>query len=57
MYSEILINALINNESAQSVQDAKDIIDEMVYDIETGTDPEDVLYAYGLEPDYVFELL
>lgn len=57
MYSEILINALINNESADSVEAAKDIIDEMMYDIETGADPEEVLYEYGLEPDYVFELL
>lgn len=57
MYSETLIQALLSNQLAESVEHAKEIIDEMIYDIETGTDPEEVLYMYGLEPDYVFELL
>lgn len=36
---------------------AKEIIEEMISSCEDGQDPEEVLYEYGLEPDYVFDLL
>lgn len=38
-------------EAKQAVQDAKDRVSE-------GEDPEEILYdEFGLEPDYIFELL
>jgi len=53
----ILIKALINNESAESIEEAREIIAEMRERVADGEDPEDVLYEYGLEPDYVFDIL
>jgi len=34
-----------------------DIIESMVGEVNNGRNPEDVLDDYGLEPDYVFDLL
>jgi len=53
----ILIKALINNESAESIEEAREIIAEMRERVADGEDPEDVLHEYGLEPDYVFDIL
>lgn len=36
---------------------ALEIMEEMVEDVLNGGDPEDILYSYGLEPDYVFDIL
>ena len=38
-------------------EEAKDIIVEMKEMVNEGNDPAEVLYDYGLEPDYVFDLL
>jgi pentatricopeptide repeat protein len=53
-----LINALIRSEQAENVEDAMDLVKEMRNRvIEHNEDPEDVLYEYGLEPDYVMDLI
>ena len=52
-----LIKALINNESAGTIIEAREIIAEMRERVADGEDPEDVLYEYRLEPDYVFDIL
>jgi hypothetical protein len=53
-----LEQALINNGSAADLDEARRLISEMrsrvVDDLE---DPEEVLLDYGLEPDYVMDLL
>jgi hypothetical protein len=38
-------------------EEAKGIIAEMKEMIDEGSNPEEVLYEYGLEPDYVFDLV
>lgn len=53
-----LIEALINSRNAADEKEAALIVGEMsnrVYD--DGEDPEEVLADYGLEPDYVMDLL
>lgn len=40
-----------------SLSETKDIISTMIEDVLSGSDPEDVLYEYGLEPDYVIDLI
>jgi len=50
-----LKEALINQ--GNDIETVDDIIQQMRYDVNDGADPEDVLYEYGLEPDYVIDLL
>ena len=50
-----LTEALINQGNEPDVVD--DIIDNMVSDLNEGMNPEDILEEYGLEPDYVMDLL
>ncbi len=38
-------------------QEAKEVIKQMKNEVLHGTDPEEVLYDYGLEPDYIMDLL
>jgi len=52
-----LEQALVNNESAETRGEAREIIAEMRERVSDGEDPEDVLHEYGLEPDYVFDIL
>ena len=52
-----LAKALINSEQAENEQDAERIISSMREDVLNGEDPEEVLHGYGLEPDYVFDLI
>lgn len=52
-----LINALVNSEQAENREDAEEIIKEMKNRVLDGEDPEEILYEYGLEPDYVFDIL
>ena len=40
-----------------SADEADETIDEMRERIYEGEDPEEVLYDYGLEPDYIFDLI
>ena len=35
----------------------KEIAEEMAHLVRLGEDPEQVLHDYGLEPDYVFDLI
>lgn len=51
-----LEKALVGREDC-SLSDAREIIDEMQDRISDGEMPDDVLYDYGLEPDYVFDLI
>jgi hypothetical protein len=50
-----LLEALVNQ--GHSVSDAREIIQHMKAAIADGEDPEELLYAEGLEPDYVMDLL
>lgn len=52
-----LIRALINSEQAENRKEAEEIIAEMKARVLDGEDPEEVLYDFGLEPDYVFDIL
>ena len=52
-----LVQALINNESAETIQEAHQIVNEMRNRVLDGEDPDDVLGDYGLEPDYVFDII
>lgn len=50
-----LFKALIRQ--GNSYGEANDIFKEMIDRTEDGEDPEEILYEFGLEPDYVFELI
>lgn len=50
-----LREALINQGNDLEVID--DIINEMISEINEGRNPDDILEEYGLEPDYVLDLL
>lgn len=55
-----LIKALINSGEAENIVEAKEIIAEMrerMLDPENPENPEELLLEYGLEPDYVMDLL
>ena len=38
-------------------EDAIALIEDMRHEVFAGADPEEVLYAEGLEPDYIFDLI
>lgn len=48
--------ALLAQNDGDEVATDEDLAD-MVDQCHDGLDPEDVLYDYGLEPDYVFDLI
>lgn len=50
-----LREALINQ--GNPIEEVDDIISSMRDDVLEGNDPEEILEEYGLEPDYVFDLL
>jgi len=52
-----LIQALMNNGSAETREEAIKIVEEMKESVYDGADPEILLEDYGLEPDYVFDIL
>ena len=52
--SELLV-ALINQDYSEA--EAIEIISEMRERLYEGEDPEEILYEYGLEPDYIFDIL
>ena len=52
-----LVEALINSGSAENHKEAAELVADMRADVMNGSNPEDVLSDYGLEPDYVFDLL
>lgn len=40
------------------LEEAREMIDEARKEIASGRDPEEILYEdFGLEPDYIFDLL
>lgn len=52
-----LLNALIESGNADNEKEALEIISEMRERMFEGENPEELLYEWGLEPDYVFDLL
>jgi hypothetical protein len=52
-----LRQALINSGNADDVTEANEIIKEMRERMLDGENPEELLYEYGLEPDYIMDLL
>jgi len=55
MKDSSLLKALMNNDYSR--EDAQEEISQMIERIYDGEDPEEILYEYGLEPDYVMDLL
>ena len=41
----------------QGIDEVDDVIEQMVDDVVCGANPEEVLEEFGLEPDYVIDLL
>jgi hypothetical protein len=52
-----LEQALINSGNASNTNDAKELIADMMERVYEGENPEEILYEYGLEPDYIFDIL
>jgi hypothetical protein len=50
-----LLEALVNQ--GHDVADAQELIRDMKRAVAEGEDPEELLHAEGLEPDYVMDLL
>ena len=46
----LILQGMSADEAEQAINDMKD-------DVYNGNDPEDVLFSYGLEPDYIMDLL
>ena len=55
MASELKMALMSGQEMTSS--EADEAIEEMKELILDGEDPEDLLYDYGLEPDYIFDLI
>ena len=51
-----LLAALIHSQDFTK-QEALDVLNEMKERVFEGEDPEEILYEYGLEPDYILDLL
>jgi len=51
-----LLTILMNRDNL-SESEALDLISEMRQSVLDGEDPEELLYAIGLEPDYIFDIL
>lgn len=51
-----LIQAIMSRDDC-SYEDAIDLIHQMAEEVSEGSDPEDVLYEEGFEPDYIPDLL
>jgi hypothetical protein len=51
-----LEQALINSGNAENAHEAIELISYMRERFNDGEDPEEILYEYGLEPDYVIDL-
>jgi hypothetical protein len=51
-----LLSALMNSQDLTKAEAFAELI-EMKERMLEGEDPEEILYEYGLEPDYVFDLL
>jgi len=51
------LHKVIMNKEDFSYDEANDLIQEMIDQVMAGAMPEDVLYEYGYDADYVFDLL
>ena len=51
------LREVLNDKYENKYSIVEDIISEMKERVQSGEDPEEVLYDEGLEPDYVFDLL
>ena len=51
-----LHKAIINRDSC-SFDDADELVQNMILEVEDGRDPESVLDDEGFEPDYFFDIL
>ena len=51
-----LLRVLMDRDE-MDLDEAQEEIEMMKQAVLDGQDPEEVLYEYGLEPDYVFEIL
>jgi uncharacterized protein (DUF433 family) len=52
-----LSSALISSGQVDTMLEAKEVIKEMKERFNDGEDPEEILREYGLEPDYIFDIL
>ena len=50
------IKEILISRDGMSAEDADDLLEGMRQAVLDGSDPEEELYAIGLEPDYVFDL-
>lgn len=52
-----LVNILVERDGMH-VEDAKQMVRDARQEVKDGADPEEILYDdFGLEPDYIFQLL
>ena len=52
------VKQILMRRDGMSAEDAQEMIDEARERINEGEDPEEILHCdFGLEPDYVFDLL
>lgn len=52
------IKQILMQRDGMSADEAQEMLDEAREAVRQGADPEEILYEdFGLEPDYVFELL
>jgi len=51
------IKQALIDEQDFSKEEAQEAFQEMVNCVNNGEDPEHILYDYGLEPDYIFDLI
>ena len=52
------IKQILMRRDGMSADEAQDMIDEARERINEGEDPEEILhYDFGLEPDYIFDLI
>ena len=52
-----LAQALVNSENCSTLEEAESEIRAMAERVNDGENPEEVLYDYGLELDYVFDIV
>jgi hypothetical protein len=51
---ESLLTVLIKRDGREA---ARSTIEDMLQQFDAGEDPEEILYEYGLEPDYIMDLI
>ena len=56
IYFNDLFQAILCIEDGDEIQ-SKAVLTEMIEQVQQGGDAEEILYEYGLEPDYVVDLI